>query len=142
MKKMKVAKIISTKQLVVNAGKKDGLDIGDELEIVGQVGDPVKDPDTGKTLGTLDYLKGRVTVTSTYENMSIVDAPIKEIMDDPYTQPQRLAEKFAVLGGLRSRVQEDLNVDPDEITGGLPEVENEYNKQIHVGDTVILAHKA
>lgn len=142
MKKMKVAKIISTKQIVVNAGKKDGLDIGDELEIVGQVGDPVKDPDTGKTLGTLDYLKGRVTVTTTYEKMSIADAPTKEIADNPYTQPQRLAEKLAVLGGLRSQVQEDLNVDPDEITGGLPEVENEYNKQIHVGDTVILAHKA
>ncbi|MBD5090231.1 MAG: hypothetical protein HDT49_00375 [Lactobacillus sp.] len=146
MKKMKVAKIISTKQIVVNAGKKDKLAVGDELEIVGQIGDPVKDPDTGKVLGTLDNLKGRVTVSTVYENMAIADAPTKEILDDPYTQSRRMSEKIARMGDpmqiFRKNIQEDLNVDPDEITGGLPAATNDYDNQIHVGDTVILAHKA
>lgn len=145
-KNIKVAKIISTKQIVINAGKKNGIKVGDELEIVGQIGDPVKDPDTGEVLGTLDNLKGRVTVTTVYENMAIADAPTKDILDDPYTQSQRLTAKLARMSDplqpFKKTIQEDLNVDPEEITGGLPEGENEYDNQIHVGDTVILSHKA
>ena len=42
----------------------------------------------------------------------------------------------------KGTVQEDLDVDPDEITGGLPESKNEYEDMIHVGDTVILVSDA
>ena len=55
---MKIAKIISTKQIVVNAGSNDGLEVGDKLEIIDKFGDePIVDPDTGESLGTLDLIK-------------------------------------------------------------------------------------
>ncbi|WP_040458688.1 hypothetical protein [Limosilactobacillus antri] len=146
MKKMKVAKIISTKQIVVNAGKSDGLAEGDELEIIGEIGDPVKDPDTGKVIGTLDNLKGRVIVTTVYQNMSIADAPKKEVLNDPYSRILRQSHLFSKqidpMKQWKGTVQEDLDVDPDEITGGLPESKNEYEDMIHVGDTVILVSDA
>lgn len=143
MKKMKVAKIISTKQIVVNAGKSDGLAEGDELEIIGEIGDPVKDPDTGKVIGTLDNLKGRVTVTTVYEHMAIADAPTKEVLNDPYSRMLKQSRLLIdPMKQWRGTVQVDLDVDPDEITGGLPESKNEYEDKIHVGDTVILVSHA
>ena len=146
MKKMKVAKIISTKQIVINAGEEDGIKVGDELQIIEQIGDPVKDPDTGKILGTLDKQKGKVIVSTVYSKMSIADAPTKEIINDPYSNLMR--QVSAVSGGTnpldrwKKTIRTDLNVDPDEITGGLPESQNDYAEQIHVGDTVKLIKKS
>ncbi|MDW3821468.1 hypothetical protein [Klebsiella quasipneumoniae] len=45
---MKVVKIISTKQIVVNAGSKDGIKEGQQLEIIDKISDePVIDPESG-----------------------------------------------------------------------------------------------
>lgn len=117
---MKVAKIISTKQIVINAGKKDGIKVGDELEIVDQYGASVRDPDTGELLGTLDMPKGKVIVSTIYEKMAIADAPKINIT----------SSNTNILG---IATQADLNVDPKQITG----TENISNKPIQIGDIVI-----
>ena len=77
MKEMKIAKIIDTKRVVINAGA-DRLVVGDTLEIIDKFGtDPVIDPDTGEELGTLDVLKGKVIVTQVYPHMAIAESPKK-----------------------------------------------------------------
>ncbi|MBB1123522.1 hypothetical protein CBF86_07575 [Limosilactobacillus reuteri] len=134
-KKMKVAKIISTKQIVVNAGSNAGLKEGDTLEIIDKFGtDPVTDPDTGENLGTLDIPKGTVIVSRVYPRMAIADAPI-EHTSSYNSILQRTPALTAINAlGLNETVQSDLNVDPDQITGGLP---NSTDLEIHVGDEVI-----
>ncbi len=120
---MKIAKIISTKQVVINAGLDNGLKKGDKLEIIDKFGtDPVKDPDTGENLGTLDLPKGELIVSKVYPKMAIAESPIKPNM--PYISNG--------LPGLT--IQKDLNVDPEQITGGFPKSSGE---QIKVGDIVI-----
>lgn len=123
--KMKIAKIISTKQVVVNAGSKSGLKVGDRLEIIDKFGtDPVIDPDTGESLGTLDLPKGNLIVSKVYPDMAIAESP-KEPAISPLLNGQFL--------GMPTR-QKDLNVDPEQITGGFPQPSG---NEIKVGDTVI-----
>ncbi|KEQ20537.1 hypothetical protein HF82_01065 [Limosilactobacillus reuteri] len=122
--KMKIAKIISTKQVVINAGSDAGLKPGDKLEIIDKFGtDPVKDPDTGESLGTLDLPKGELIVSKVYPKMAIADSPKKPSI-------------AYVPGGIPGfpTIQRDLNVDPKQITGGFPKSSGE---QIKVGDIVI-----
>lgn len=129
VQEMKIAKIISTKQIVVNAGSNDGLKVGDKLEIIDKFGDePIVDPDTGESLGTLDLIKGNVIVSKVYPHMAIADSP----KVSPLLQAMRPSLLSSPLYG--SSYQEDLNVDPSQITGGLPEA---GDQQIRVGDIVI-----
>lgn len=121
---MKIAKIISTKQVVINTGSDAGLKPGDKLEIIDKFGtDPVIDPDTGKILGTLDLPKGQLIVTKTYPRMAIAESPRRS----------NLSYVYNGLSGFPT-VQKDLNVDPKQITGGFPKPSGE---QIKVGDIVI-----
>lgn len=126
---MKIAKIISTKQVVVNAGSNAGLKVGDKLEIIDKFGDdPIVDPDTGENLGTLDLVKGNVIVSKVYPHMAIADSRkvssfLKAVSPELFASP---------LYG--SSYQEDLNVDPSQITGGFPQSDNQ---QIRIGDIVI-----
>lgn len=132
---MKVAKIISTKQIVVNAGSNAGLKEGDTLEIIDKFGtDPVTDPDTGENLGTLDIPKGTVIVSRVYPRMAIADAPIEHTSSYNSILQRNPALTAINALGLNETVQSDLNVDPDQITGGLP---NSTDLEIHVGDEVI-----
>lgn len=134
-KTMKIAKIISTKQIVVNAGSKDGLKEGDTLEIIDKFGtDPVIDPDTGESLGTLDIPKGTVTVSRVYPRMAIAETPVEHI--SPYNSILKGSSALAAARALGAdqTFQSDLNVDPTQITGGLPEP---TDQEIHVGDEVI-----
>ncbi|MEK1297450.1 hypothetical protein HCY78_10490 [Limosilactobacillus fermentum] len=129
---MKIAKIISTKQVVVNAGSNVGLKVGDKLEIIDKFGDdPIVDPDTGENLGTLDLVKGNVIVSKVYPHMAIADSR-KASSFLKTMSPELLASPFSSLYG--SSYQEDLNVDPSQITGGFPQSDNQ---QIRIGDIVI-----
>lgn len=120
---MKIVKIINSKQIIVNAGSEAGLKTGDKLEIIDKFGsDPVIDPDTGENLGTLDIPKGTVYVSRLYPRMAIAET--KSIT--PYTHANAY---LPVLGR-----QADLNVNPTQITGGLPEPSG---NPISIGDIVI-----
>ena len=127
-KQIKIAKIISTTELVINAGSKQNINVGDKFEIIDKVGsEPVMDPDTGKSLGTLDIIKGMVEVTAVYPNMSIVQSErtISPLLQASVGVAQSLSPY---------QVRTDLNVDKTQITGGAPENEN---VPIKIGDVAI-----
>lgn len=124
---MKIVKIISTKQIVVNAGSKDGIKEGQQLEIIDKIGDePVVDPESGENLGYLNISKGKVIVSRVFPKMSIAEAP-----SETYSVFDQLTGTFKMPS---TTIQSDLNVDPKEITGGLPSPSKD---PIRVGDTVI-----
>lgn len=127
-KQIKIAKIISTTELVINAGSKQNINVGDKFQIIDKVGsEPVMDPDTGENLGTLDIIKGMVEVTTVYPNMSIVQS---ERTINPLLQaPMEVAQSLSPY-----QVRKDLNVDKTQITGGAPENEN---APIKIGDVAI-----
>ena len=99
--------------MVINAGSNQNINVGDKFQIIDKVGsEPVMDPDTGESLGTLDIIKGTVEVTAVYPNMSIVQS--EQTTKNPFTQ----------IAINPYQVREDLNVDTSQITGGAPQNNN------------------
>lgn len=133
---MKIAKIIDTRSVVINAGINANIKIGDELQIIGSKGPKVTDPDTGKELGTLDSIKGRVVITQVYAKMAIAEsetyrkknASLLGFSGQNNDQTNEMMKN--ILYG--PEIHRDLNVDMDEITGGY----EENNDPIRVGDIV------
>lgn len=68
--KIKVVEIMNIEELIINYGYEDGAAIGDKVRIY-EKGDEVKDPTTGKILGTLDVIKDDLEITIVYPKFSI-----------------------------------------------------------------------
>lgn len=117
MKTIKVAKIINDRQLVITGGSRNGFQVGDLFEIY-DPGTDVFDPDTGRKLGNLEYVKATIKASQVFDGMTLcVNA------QDESSLLTRLAASFSY-GPTAA-----LNVSPDDISGGI-------DTKIHVGDMV------
>lgn len=112
MKQIKIAKIISTTALVINAGSEEGVKLNQEYEILDEVGEIIYDPDTNKPLGTLYDSKGKVIITQVYDHIAVAQS-------EPIS--------------LNINVKKDLNVNRAQITGYARK-----NHLIEIGDVVKL----
>jgi hypothetical protein len=65
----KVVKIISDTTVVLGAGSRQGVKEGMEF-VIYEEGEPIFDPESSQSLGTLEIAKGRVEVSHVQENMS------------------------------------------------------------------------
>lgn len=66
----KVIRILDSETILLNAGSNNDINVGDKFEIF-NMGKDIKDPDTKKSLGTLDIIKETVSVDTVYEKMCI-----------------------------------------------------------------------
>lgn len=123
----KIVKIPSEYEIVINAGKNKDVHIGDKFEIF-SAGEEIFDPDTGESLGALDYVKDTVQAVTVLDKMSIC----KHLTS---TLTSTFAALFAPSG---KSVVEKLNVDYDDLSS--------YAKnlplKIKVGDRVRLIERA
>lgn len=80
----KVLRIFDETSLLVNIGKKDGLKRGDRLAVI-EKGEEVKDPDSGESLGALEYIKAELVAADVQERLSILrtESPLTDSMDIP-----------------------------------------------------------
>lgn len=69
--KGKVAKILNSRELVINVGSDNGVTEGMHFNVLDPSGEDIKDPDTGVVLGSLRRTKIQVKVTSVYSNMAV-----------------------------------------------------------------------
>lgn len=74
----RVARIISSTQVVLAAGSDDGVKEG-MLFAIYSVGDEVLDPETGQSLGRLELVKGKVRVAHVQEKMSVAETQSRQI---------------------------------------------------------------
>lgn len=70
-KSFRVIQIINTSTIVVNAGKKDGIDTGLKCEVFADT-QTIIDPQTHTPLGDMELFKGRGVVTQVYEKFCVV----------------------------------------------------------------------
>ena len=68
----KIVKIISEYKVVVNAGSNSFIKEGDILEVY-QPGQEVTDPETGESLGTLDFVKAKLRVVDVFPKMCVCE---------------------------------------------------------------------
>jgi hypothetical protein len=67
----KVARILDTRNLVINLGATNGVAVGMYFDVLDPKGEDILDPDTHEVLGSLERPKVRVQITKTEERLSV-----------------------------------------------------------------------
>jgi hypothetical protein len=67
----KVAAIVDEKNVVINKGKLDGIDVGQAFMIY-TIGDEIFDPDTKQSLGKLEIIRGTGKVARVQDHMATI----------------------------------------------------------------------
>lgn len=139
MKKIegKVAKILDEYSIVINVGSNNGVVDGMVFAIFAQSDDEITDPDSGKVLGKLEYVKDHVFVSHVQDAFSTCIAGEKEM---PCTEHEShraqtlsgamMAESMTGRPGSGRISSERLNINSSQITG-VPQL-----GPISVGDRV------
>ena len=112
----KIVKIIDSETLVINAGSENGIRRGDKFEVY-EIGQEVLDPDTKRSLGTLDTIKETVEAITVLPKMSICK----------HRYAYNPISNLSI--GITRITDKTLNVETTEISGGLSE-----DTTIRVGD--------
>ena len=120
-RKYKIAKIIDEYQVVVNAGSNDLIHDDDCLEVY-QPGQEVTDPDTGESLGTLDFVKAKLRVVNVFPKMCVCE--------NRETEQKSFFSNISQ--GLFFEETLPMNVQTTDISGGYEGID----KKIKVGDVV------
>lgn len=79
----KIVQVLNNMEIVINLGTMHGLEDGNEI-LVYKLGDEIIDPDTGESLGKLEYVIGQGKVQHAQEKMSTVrssDYELTEVED-------------------------------------------------------------
>lgn len=75
-KKAKIAAILSETEVIINAGKLDGIQKGHSFYIIDDNGRVIKDPDTEEILGKFEGYKGKLIVKKVEDRFSYCETPI------------------------------------------------------------------
>lgn len=67
----KVARVLSSREVAINKGQHDGVEVGMIFKILSTKGSDITDPDTGDPLGTVDLAKTSVKVTIVHERVAV-----------------------------------------------------------------------
>ena len=69
--KGKVARILNAREIVINIGRNEGVEIGMYFNVLDPKGENIKDPDTHEILGSLERPKVKVRITSVQDRLSV-----------------------------------------------------------------------
>jgi hypothetical protein len=107
----KVARIVSSEEVIINVGQEDRVTSGMEFVIYAE-GDHITDPGTSEDLGAIEFVKGRVVVTHVMPKMS--RAKVKIESPSPLGIPVTTLSAFnEILLGRAQRTY--LKVDRDQV---------------------------
>ena len=67
----KVAKILNTREVAINAGQDQGVQTGMLFDILAPAAQDIEDPDTGEVLGSIERSKVRVQITHVTRRVSV-----------------------------------------------------------------------
>lgn len=67
----KVARILTSREVAINRGRKDGVQEGMYFDILDPISEDIKDPDTEEVLGSISRPKVRVKVTRVEEKLCL-----------------------------------------------------------------------
>jgi hypothetical protein len=126
--KGKIVKIIDSRTIVIDRGWKHGVKESTVFEIY-QIGDVLRDPDTGEVLDTLDFIKGKVMASTVYENITRCKTLNKHKVSNTLAS---FGSAVIASGLLDVAVPIDLDVEPTQITG----IESTFDKVVKLGDPV------
>lgn len=134
--KGKVAKILNSRELVINIGSEIGVSEGMLFNILDPSGENIRDPDSGRVLGSLRRTKLQVKVTSVYGNMAVAMTFKKTTHHIGRTALPTIGSEFSSIARLldvqRTVVKQETLKKPDEAYEPL----DEKDSYVKVGDIV------
>ena len=74
---VKVAKVVDSSTVILNAGTNDGIRMGQRF-LIYNIGEDIVDPDTKQNLGKLETVRGTGTVTHLQPTLATVKSDMKE----------------------------------------------------------------
>lgn len=124
MKKIVITKIMNNYEVVLNVGKKDGINENQHFAVLGE-SNPIYDPETGELLGTIPYVKAELKVKKLYDNLTVCED----------SENGTRFKLYNIGVGLKNQnnievVHNKLNVDIDDLT------ESEVEQAVKIGDLV------
>lgn len=69
----KVARVLNDREVAINRGSTDGVELGMKFAILSDDSPEIIDPDTKESLGRIENRKVRVRVASVYERMAVAE---------------------------------------------------------------------
>jgi hypothetical protein len=127
----KVAAILSKRELILNIGLEDGVEIGMQFVILNGKGIDVTDPDTGEVLGTVEVPKTIVKVVRVDGPHLSVARTFRTLRGTP-----GLMSSFSSITGTPDR-PETLEITPgSSLKAELPEGDSYINR----GDIAVATH--
>ncbi|WP_020006232.1 hypothetical protein [Salinicoccus albus] len=115
-KKVKIATILSETEVIINAGKLDGIQQGQAFYIVDIHGRVIKDPDTDEILGSFPGYKGKVVVKKVKDKFSYCESPTyyrNYAAELTLASTKSLIDNMDIIGG---QEQNKLNILKEDIT--------------------------
>lgn len=67
----KVARVLNAREVALNRGSNDGVEVGMIFNILSSTGSEIRDPDTGELLGSVELPKTTVKVTMVQNRVSV-----------------------------------------------------------------------
>ena len=67
----KVARVLNNREIAINRGSNDGVELGMKFNILAPETYEIRDPDTGELLGHIDRPKAPVKVTMVYDKIAV-----------------------------------------------------------------------
>lgn len=116
----KIAKILDDSNLVINVGRGQGVKEGMLFVIYTSGGEEVKDPDTGRSLGVLEVVKGYVSAVHVQDNLSLcTSAILRKGAEEGGAGVQTLSGAMMAesLGYRASAGEYRLSVNPSQVSG-------------------------
>jgi len=137
--KGKVAKILNSRELVINIGSDKGVTDGMIFNVLDPSGENIKDPDTGMALGSLRRTKLQVKVSDVHNNMAVAITFKRTTHHIGRTAIPTLGSEFSAIAKWldvqRTVVKQETLKKPDEVYDPL----EEKDSYVKVGDIVELA---
>lgn len=129
----KVASILTARELVINKGSEDGVEVGMRFAVLNRKGNEILDPDTNEALGSVELPKTFVKVISVEPRLAIAKT-FREFVT-PAVQGifGSLGSGSLMSGSPERRVAETLKTDEARLKDELDEAES-YVKR---GDPVV-----
>ena len=67
----KIARVLNTREVAINKGTDNGVEIGMVFKILSTKGSEIKDPDTGESLGSVELVKTTIKVIAVQERIAV-----------------------------------------------------------------------
>lgn len=129
----KVARILNSREMVINVGARNGVTVGMRFGVMDAKGEDIPDPDTGELLGSLERPKVEVEVAKVQERFSVASTYKQESVNvggagigmSPFSEllmPARWETRYETLK-TEEKTWEDLEEEYSYVKTGDPVVQ-------------------